>query len=61
MRFLGGWGDAGWLDDGRPLRFSTREAAQSEIDDFVSDCEIAVRAGYMEDGHKASEFRIVPA
>jgi len=32
--FLYGWDNAGWSDDGKPLRFETREEAQKEINDL---------------------------
>ena len=63
MRFLGGWDDAGWTheyDSGpKPMRFSSREKAQAEIDEFISDCDDAVKRGDMEFGHDNSEYRIV--
>jgi len=36
MKFVfGGWQDAGWTEDDRPLRFDDRFAAEDAIDEFI--------------------------
>lgn len=63
MRILGGWGDAGWTieyDSGpRPMRFSSREKAQAEIDELIADVKEAVQAGDMEDEYDPDDYRVV--
>lgn len=48
-----GWDDADWCEDGKPLRFATREGAQEEILQFVRD---ANRHGQ---DYVIEEFRVI--
>ncbi len=63
MRLLVGWSDAGWTieyDSGpRPMRFSSREKAQAEIDELIADVKKAVEAGDMEDEYDPDDYRVV--
>jgi hypothetical protein len=61
MRFVRGWADAEWTINGRPWRFTTRRAAEQEIDQHIADCETAVKEGYMGFAHSRDEYRVVPA
>jgi hypothetical protein len=46
-------------DDGRQRLFHTREDAEQEIKDLITDCVNAVEGGDMEDSPDPSEFRVV--
>tara|TARA_B100000809_G_scaffold262776_1_gene314526 strand:- start:792 stop:998 length:207 start_codon:yes stop_codon:yes gene_type:complete len=35
-QYIYGWDDAEWMEDDKPMRFDTREAAWAEIDEAVS-------------------------
>ena len=51
--FLYGWDDAGWQEDGKPLRFTTREDALKAIKQHCEDLKIHSMSGSEED------FRVV--
>lgn len=63
MRFLGGWDDAGWTVEygsgQRPMRFSSREKAQAEIDVLIAEVKEAVLTGGMEDEYDPDDYRVV--
>ena len=50
-----------WTDNntGLPLTFSSRDAAQEEINDHIKDCINAVEGGDMQDSPDTSDFRII--
>lgn len=56
-----GWDDAEWTVDGKPQRFSSRAAAQREINDHCAIMREAVQLGHMLNAEKPSDFRIVEA
>lgn len=56
-----GWDDAEWTVDGKPQRFSSRAAAQREIDEHCASTREAVRLGHMVSAEKRTDFRIVEA
>jgi hypothetical protein len=47
-----GW-DACWTEDGVPMTFASREAAQSEIDELLLDTL------HFDEPYAASDYRIV--
>ena len=49
------WSDS--LDD-TLVTFATREAAQAELDEYLSEAAYAVKAGYLED-FNPEDYRIV--
>jgi hypothetical protein len=65
LRYLGGWGDAEWIDAEstreRHLRFPTVALAQAALDDFFADVRRAVAAGNMEVEERQADYRIVAA
>jgi hypothetical protein len=46
-----------WADDGEPVLFDTREAAQAELADFLAEQAHAVQLGYLED-FSAEDYKI---
>jgi hypothetical protein len=56
--FLSGWGDTGWTEDDKPMRFKTKKEAEAEIDEFIKDCERAHRRGDMLVHHR-EQYRAV--
>lgn len=57
----GGWEDAEWLEDDKPLRFSSRIAAERAIDEFIADTAEAVAQGHMSEPYDRRHYRAVPA
>lgn len=44
-----GWVNC-WTDENeKPIRYGTKEKAQSELEDHIADMREAVKAGHMED------------
>lgn len=58
-RYLGGWGDAEWLEDDKPMRFPTKEVAEEAIDDFIQESVEAELSGFMEDAYDRADYRAV--
>ena len=63
LRYIYGWDDAGWTDEigneSYPLRFSTIEEAQTELDTFLSEVNDAVAVGNMDRADVRNDYRIV--
>tara|TARA_Y100000310_G_scaffold268347_1_gene280885 strand:- start:1412 stop:1918 length:507 start_codon:yes stop_codon:yes gene_type:complete len=57
QQFIYGWDDAPFTEDDEPMRFSTREAAQEEIDTFIADQHEAFKAGHMDSEYNAEDYR----
>ena len=49
-----GWVNV-WSDDGEPVRFITRFAAQRELDGFFRDLPEFMRDGYSREDYRVSE------
>jgi hypothetical protein len=58
-RFGSGWGDAGWLVDGEPMRFDTPAEARKEIADVVYETREAVWRGDMYSAYRAADYMVV--
>lgn len=57
--FTYGWDDADWHEDDKPLRFSTREEAEAEIESFIEDMNEAYEAGNVEEPYSREDYRVV--
>lgn len=51
--YLYGWADAEWE------RFSTRQEAQSEIDELIEGTRYAAEMGYMSEKYSRRDYRVV--
>ncbi|MBI1384720.1 MAG: hypothetical protein GC150_07415 [Rhizobiales bacterium] len=51
-----------WFVDDEPERFATRRAAQTALDEFLTEIadEIACGIRAADEGYSADEFRVVP-
>src|ERR1700728_5246549 len=57
--FINTWENC-WKDDvGNPTLFDSREEAEEEIKDHITDCINAVEGGDMEDSPDPGDFRVV--
>lgn len=56
----GGWEDAGWTEDDKPLRFPTAKAGQRAINSFIKETRDAKRQGYLDSSYRRSDYRVVP-
>ena len=62
MRYLYGWDDAGWtFEENQPMRFTSIDEAEAELEDFFIGLNKAVAAGDMDLGYPPHDFRIVEA
>lgn len=52
-------GDPVWFCDGVEELFNTEEEAIKAIEQEITDCEDAVKLGYMDDAGDFESFRIV--
>lgn len=65
MRYFYGWDDAGWEEceaddiELKPLRFHSRAAAQTAIDEFFAGIKDAVAAGDWDMEENPRDYRIV--
>ena len=60
QQYVYGWDDAGWEENEKPWRFKMKKSAQKAINDFIKECDQAVKNGDMEESYLKEEFRVVP-
>ena len=54
-----GWAD-NWIDENdNPIRFDTKEEAETALTDYLNDLNKAVENGDMEEGYNREGFRII--
>jgi hypothetical protein len=60
QEFIYGWENV-WHngETGEPTVYETKEQAQAELDEFISDTEQDYREGNLEEPYLHNEFRIV--
>ena len=59
--FIYGWDDAGWQEEGRPMRFDTPDEAQEAIDDLISESVRAFHNNDMCEAYLKEQYRVVEA
>jgi hypothetical protein len=57
---LGTWENCWTNDDGLPITFASKEAAEEAMRDHIIDCEDAFEGGYCLDAIDPSSLPVVP-
>ena len=56
---VGHWADAEWQTDGEPTRFTSKQAAEDEIDELIDDVQGLVDSKYMSEPYLREDYRAV--